>query len=93
MKAMRDQHGLYLECDVLLLAGVFERFGNNSLKNYGFCPSHYSGAAALSWNAMLNITKVELELIEDPYIFFEKDTRGGVSGISNRYSCSNNKYP
>ena len=84
---------MYLECDVLLLAGVFERFGNNSLKNYGFCPSHYSGAAALSWNAMLNITKVELELIEDPYIFFEKDTRGGVSGISNRCSCSNNKYP
>ena len=93
MKAMRDQHGLYLECDVLLLAGAFERFGNNSFKNYGLCPSHYSGAAALSWNAMLNITKVELELIEDPYIFFEKDTRGGVSGISNRYSRSNNKYP
>ena len=93
MKEMRDYRGLYLECDVLLLAGVFERFRNNSLKNYGLCPSHYSGAAALSWNAMLNITIVELELIEDPYIFFEKDTGGGVSGISNRYSRSNNKYP
>ena len=95
MKAMRDYHGLYLECDVLLLAGVFERFRNNSLKNYGLCPSHFSGAAALSWNAMLNMTKVEFKLIEDPciYIFFVKDTRGGVSGISNRYSRSNNKYP
>ena len=95
MKEIRDYRGLYLECDVLLLAGVFERFRNNSLKNYGLCPSHYSGAAVLSWNAMLNRTKVELEFIEDPciYIFFVKDTRGGVSGISNRYSRSNNKYP
>ena len=63
---MRDYHGLYLECDVLLLAGVFEKFRNNSRKNYGLCPSHYSGAASLSWNAMLNMTKVELELIPDP---------------------------
>ena len=48
---------------------------------------------------MLSMTKVELELIPDPdmYIFFEKDTRGGVSDISNRYSQSiwnynSNKY-
>ena len=51
-------------------------------------------APALSWDAMLNMTKVELELIPDPdmYIFFEKGTRGGVSYISNRYSKANNKY-
>ena len=43
---------------------------------------------------MLNMTKVELELIPDPdmYIFPEKSTRGGVSHISNRYSKTNNKY-
>ena len=39
---------------------------------------------ALSWNAMRNMTKVELKLIPDPdkYIFFEEGTRGGVSYIS-----------
>ena len=38
--------------------------------------------------------KVELELIPDAdlNIFFEKDTRGGVSYISNRYSKAKNKY-
>ena len=32
----------------------------------------------LSWDAVLNMTKVELELIPDPdmYLFFEKGTSG-----------------
>ena len=41
IKTMKDYHDLYLKCDVLLLADVFEKFINNSLKNYGLCPSHY----------------------------------------------------
>ena len=41
MKAMKDYHDLHLKCDILLLADVFEKFRNNSLKNYGLCPSHY----------------------------------------------------
>ena len=71
---MKNYHDLHLKCDVLLLGDIFENFRNNSLKNYGLCPSHYLSTPALSWNVMLNITKVELELIPDPdmYIFFEK---------------------
>ena len=41
---MKDYHNLSLKCDVLLLANVFERFRNTSLKNYGLCPSHYLSA-------------------------------------------------
>ena len=94
MKTMKDYHDLYLKCDVLLLADVFEKFRNNSLKNYGLCPSHYLSSLALGWDAMLNTKKVELELIPDPdkYIFFEKGARGGVLYSSNRYSKANNKY-
>ena len=75
MKTMKDYHGLYLKWNVLLLADMFEKkiFRNNSLNN-------------LSRDAMLKITKTELELILDPdtYIFFEKGIRGGISYISNR---------
>ena len=94
MKTMKDYNDLYLKCDVLLLADVFEKIRNNSLKNYGLCPSHYLSAPALRWDAMLNMTNIKLELISDPdmYIFLEKGTRGSVSYISNRYSKAKNKY-
>ena len=66
---------------------VFEKFRNSSVMNYGLCSSHYSRAPALSWDIMLNMTKVEAELIPDPdmYIFFGKGTGGEISYISNRY--------
>ena len=95
MKTMKDHHDLYLKYDVLLLlADVFEKSRNNNLKKYRLCPSHYLTAPGLSWNAMLDMTKIELELISDPdmYIFFEKCTRIGNSYISNRYSKASNKY-
>ena len=94
MKTMKDYHELYLKCDVLLLADVFERFKNNSFKNYGLCPSRYLIALGLSWDAMLKITETKLEHISDHdmYIFFEKGTRGRISYISNRYSKAKNKY-
>ena len=50
---------------------------------------------SLKWDAMLNITKVELQLIPDPDItssLKKVQEVGGVSYISNRYSKANNKY-
>ena len=51
-------------------------------------------APGLSWDAMVKLTKFELELVIDPdmYILFQKGTRGGTSYIYNRYSKTNNKY-
>ena len=94
MKTMKDYHDLYLKSEVLLLADVFGKFRNNSLKNYGFSRRHYLSAPALGLDAILNITKVELELISDPdmHIFFEKGTRGGVFYISIRNINANNLY-
>ena len=94
MKTVKDYHDLYLNCGVLLLTDVFEKFRNKSLNNCRLCPSHYLSAPSLSWDAILNMTNVELKLITDSdmYVFFEKDIRHGVSYISNRYSACNNKY-
>ena len=73
---------------------MFEKFRNNSLKNYVLCPSHYLSVPGLSWDAMIQMTKLELELFPDPdmYIFLEKGTRSGISYISNRDSQANNKH-
>ena len=72
MKAMKGYHNLYLKCDVLFLTDVFGKFRNNSLKNYGLCPSHYLSASGLSWDTMFKMTKIKLDLISVPdmFIFF-----------------------
>ena len=53
MKTMKEYYDLYVKCDVLLLADVFEKPIDNSLKNYGLCPSHYLRAPGSSWDAFL----------------------------------------
>ena len=63
---MKDYHDLYLKYDVFLLADVFEKFRNNSSKNYRSCPSHSLSAQGWSWDATFKITKIELQLIPDP---------------------------
>ena len=89
---MKDHHDLYLKFHVLLLANVFEKITNSSLKNYVLCRSHYLSAPVLSWDTVLNMTKVELKLISDADISFEKGVRGKGFYISKRYSKANNKY-
>ena len=94
MKTMKDYHDLYLELDVLLLADVFENFREVCLDNYKLDPAWYLTAPGLSWDAMLKVTEIKLELLTDPdmLMMVENGTRGGVSMISNRYSEANNKY-
>ena len=94
MKTMKDYHDLYLELDVLLLTDVFENFREVCLDNYKLDPAWYLTAPGLSWDAMLRVTGIKLELLTDPdmLMMVENGTRGGVSMISNRYSEANNKY-
>ena len=78
---MKDYHDLYLKCDVLLLADIFEKFRHRCLENYGFYSSHYLRASVLSCNAILSMTKVKLDLIfgVNMYLLFEKGMRSGIS--------------
>ena len=56
-----DFHNNYLKKDVLFLADVFEKFISTSLKYYNLDPCHYFSAPGLSWDAMLKMTKEDLE--------------------------------
>ena len=60
--------------DVLLLADVFEKFISTCLKYYGPGSCHYFSSHGLSWDAMLKMAKIKLELISDIdiYLFIEK---------------------
>ena len=66
MKSMKDYNALCLKCDVLLLADRFEKFRNNSLKNYGLHPTDDLRGTGLSWNAMqcLKWQKLNLKLFQ-----------------------------
>ena len=94
IRNMGEYHDLYLKSDVLLLADVFENFRRASLLNYGLDPCHYVSTPGLSWDAMLKMTGINLELITDidMQLFIEKAMRGGISYISHRHAKANNPY-
>ena len=62
--------------------------------DYFIYTCHYFSSPGLSWDAMLKMTGIELDLISDIYmhLFIEKGMRGSISYIAKRYSKSNNKY-
>ena len=94
LKSMGEYHDLYLQTDILLLVDVFENFRKTCIRYYKLDPCHYFTSAGLSWDAMLKMTDIRLELMVDidMFQFIEKGMRGGVSYIANRYGKANNKY-
>ena len=90
MKNLGEYHDLYLKTDVLLLCDVFEKFINTCFEYYSLDPCHYFSSPGLSWDAMLKMTGIKLELISDVdiHLFIEKGMRGGISCISKRYSSN-----
>ena len=94
LKNMGEYHDLYLKSDILLLADVFENFRKTCLQYYKLDPCHYFTSPGLSWDAMLKMTNIKLELMTDidMFQFIEKGMRGGTSYIANRHGKANNRY-
>ena len=94
LKNMGEYHDLYLKTDILLLTDVFENFRKTCLTYYKLDPLHYITSPGLAWDAMLKMTKINLELITDTdmQLFIERGMRGGISYIAHRHAEANNKY-
>ena len=93
-KPLGDYHNVYLATDVLLLANVFDSFRDTYLKHYKLDSAHFYIALGIAWTAALKITKIKLGLLSDynMLLMIEKDTRGGIVQILQRYAKANNKY-
>ena len=75
---MKNDHNLYNLSDILLLADIFENFMNICMNHYGLDRAWYFSAAGLAWDAILKITKVQLEFLSDPdmLLMIESGIRG-----------------
>src|SRR5271168_647414 len=76
-----EYHDLYLKTDILLLTDIFTKFRKTSMKHYGLDPAHSVSAPSLSWDAILKMTGVEIELFTkiSMHDFVEKAKRGGIA--------------
>ena len=86
VRTMGNYHDQYLKSDILLLADILENFPKTCLQYYKLDPAHYFTSPGLSWDAMLIMTGIKLELMTDVdmFQFIETGTRGGISYIANR---------
>src|SRR5262249_14113137 len=69
-----------------------EKFRKVTLKTYGLDPLYYLTLPGLSFDALLKITGVKLELFTNisELTFIEAGVRGGISTVVNRYGKANN---
>ena len=94
LKHLGEYHDLYFQSDTLLVADVFENFGNTCTEIYELDPSHFLSAPRLAWQACLKITGVELELLPDAdmLLMAENGFRRGICHAVHRYAKANNIY-
>ena len=83
-------HDIYVQCDTLLLADVYE----NCIEIYELEPIHFVSAPGLPWQGCLKKTEVKLELITDydMLLMVENEIRGGICQATYKYAKANNKY-
>ena len=85
---------MYIQCDTLLLADIFEKFRDTCIEIFGLDPFHFLSTPGLPWQVCLKKTNVNLELLTDIDMFLkiEAGIWGGMCQSVHRYAKANNKY-
>ena len=85
---------LYLKTDICHLSDVFQKFSDFAYETYEIDPRHSYTLSGFSWQCMLKMSKIELELISDPdmYLFLMDTIRGGISVCNKKHVIADNKY-
>ena len=93
-KNLGNDHDLYVQSDVLLLADVLENFTNQCLKNYDLDPAYFLTLPYLAWQACLKTTKIKLHLITDQemLLMIEEGIRSGLTHVLTKSLQTNNTY-
>ena len=87
LKSMGEYHDLYLKSDIFLLADVFENFRKTCMQYYKLDPCHYFTSPGLSWDAMLKIANIQLELMTDIDMFQFLEKIDIQKQIINKRKC------
>ena len=93
-KNLLDYSILYLKTDVCHLADVFQKFSNFAYETYElYCRYSYT-LPGYSFQYMLKMTKIELDLISDQdiYLFLMDSIRGGIAVCNKKFLRADNKY-
>ena len=82
-----DYTELYCTTDVGILAEVVTQFRKTILHNFNLDPCHYISTPQMAYDAMLKLTKVQIQLMHDVdmILLVEQNVRGGVSYINTRH--------
>ena len=94
IKKLCEYHEWYLMTDVYLLTDVIENFRDMCLNYCGLDAAYYITLPNYSWNALLSLTGVRLQLlhIKEMYEMIEHGLRGGMTQCSFKKLEANNKY-
>ena len=89
-----DYSILYLKTDLCHLTDVFQKLSNFTHETYELDCRHSFTLPGYSWECMLKMTKIELELISDSdiYLFLMGTIRGGMTVCNEKYVKADNIY-
>ena len=73
---------------------MFQKFSDFSYKTYNLDTRHSYTLPGFSWQVMLKITKIELQLISDSdmYLFLMDTIRGGICQVNKKHVIADNIY-